>query len=82
MNGDRLTAAVALAEVVALQHASDGVPGREPDQPCSIHAPHPAGIELDPRLVGIENLEDLRLVGLGVGLDLLGRKRRTRGVLA
>ena len=39
----------------------------------------PLAVEADFGLVAIENLEDLRLVGLGVGVDLLAGERRARG---
>src|SRR5690606_13410071 len=58
---DRLAALVALAEIVALQHASDGMPCGKLDQTRSAHFVHPAGIELDARALRIEDLEDLLL---------------------
>ncbi len=40
----------------------------------------PFGVVTDLGLFGIEDLEDLLLVGLGVGCDLLGRQRLARDV--
>ena len=40
----------------------------------------PAGVEVDAGALAVEDLEHLRLVGPGVGLHLLGRERRARGV--
>ena len=54
----------------------------ELDQAGRVHAAHPGRVELDARLALIEDLEDLLFIGLGVGLDLLGRQWRPRGVLA
>ena len=83
MDGDRLAGLVALGEVVALEHARDGVLRGELDHvraSCSL----PSQRELKSTWVrlAVEDLEDLRLVGAGVGLDLLGRERRARGVAA
>ena len=39
----------------------------------------PFAVEADFGLVAVENLEDLRLVGFGVGVDLLAGERRARG---
>ena len=50
------------------------------DEPRGVHAAEPARIEIDARLLAIEDLEDLLLVGPGVRFDLLARQRRTRRV--
>ena len=49
-------------------------------RPAARHAAEPARIEIHARLLAIEDLEDLLLVGLRVGLDLLARQRRARRV--
>jgi hypothetical protein len=77
---DRLPALVALGEIVALEHARDGVPGRELDQPAAVIDAHPARVEIHARPRRVEDLEDLRLVGARIRLDFLGRERRSRRV--
>ena len=73
---------VALGEIVALQDARHGVFRAQPDHVFEAQLVQPFAVEADLGFFRIENLEDLRLVGLGVGLDLLARQRRTRGVAA
>src|SRR5690606_3160359 len=79
---DRLAALVALAEIVALQHASDGMPCGKLDQTRSAHFVHPAGIELDARALRIEDLEDLLLIGRRIRLDFFRRQSRAGRVAA
>ena len=80
MDRDRLIALVALREVVALEHARDRVTPGDFDETRGVHAAEPARIEIDARLVAIQDLEDLLLVGLRVRLDLVARERRPRRV--
>jgi len=79
---DREIAPVALAEVVPLQHPRDGVARREPDHAGRAQLLHPGGIERDLGALRVQDPEDLLAVGAGVGLDRLGRERRTGRVLA
>ena len=73
---------VAALEVVALEHSRDRMFRRKLDQTCRTEWLHPARVELQPRALGIENLVDLRLVGLGIRRNLVFGQRRPRGVLA
>jgi hypothetical protein len=58
-------------EIVPLQHAGHGVLGRQLDEARGVHGLPPGGVEADLGLLGIQDLENLCLVGAGVGLDLL-----------
>src|SRR5262249_12716024 len=66
----------------ALEHARDRPSRSKPDQPGSPELVRPLGVEEDLGAIGIENLEDLILVGLRVVQDLLARKRRARFFLS
>ena len=68
---DRLAAVEALAEVAPLEHLRDVVRRRQLDQPVASEGNQPAAVEFDHGLHRIEQLEDLRLVRLGVALDLV-----------
>ena len=76
------TALEARLEVVALEHAGDGVARGQLDEALRSQLAQPAAVEVDDCLVGIEDLEDLLLVGLGVGLEFLARHRRAQLVAA
>ena len=69
----------ALVEVFALQHLRDRELGRQPDEAFEAELAQPLAVEAHLGLVAVEDLEDLRLVGLGVLVDLLARERRPRG---
>ena len=75
---DRLPALEALLEVAALQHLRHVVLRRQPDPSGAAQRLEPLAVEADLRLRRVEDLEDLRLVGLGVAVDLLLRQRRPR----
>ena len=75
---NRLAGLVPLLEVAPLEHLRHVVARSEPDQPVGAERAQPAGIEVDHGLVAIEDREDLRFVGLGVGRDFIDRQRRTR----
>ena len=79
---DRLPGLVALGEIVALEHAGDRVLGRELDHARGAHGAEPPGIEVNDGLFGVQDLEDLVLVGPGVGLHFLRGQARAGGVLA
>jgi hypothetical protein len=67
-------------EVLALQHLRNREFGGQPDKALEAQREQPFAVEADFGLGRIEDLEDLRLVGLGVGVDLLAGERRTRPV--
>jgi hypothetical protein len=63
--------AVALLEVVALQQPGHGVAAGEAHELVDGHGPEPLAVEADDGLVRVQQLEDLALVGLGVGQHLV-----------
>lgn len=77
VQGDGRVFAVTLGEVVALHHAGQRVAGAQTDEVGGGEVVEPAGVEFHDRLFGIEDLEDLFLIGFGVGDDLFGGQRRT-----
>ncbi|MCY1419856.1 hypothetical protein D9M71_354560 [compost metagenome] len=82
MDGDRLVGAVALAEVIAFEHASNGVLRRQANEVRRAQLVHPGGVEGHLGPGRIEDLEHLSLVGLGIIQDLLTGQRRASGALA
>ena len=82
VHADRLLFLEALVEVLALEHLRDGELGGQADEAFVVELEEPLGVVADFGLVAVENLEDLRLVGFGVGVELLAGERRTRGVAA
>ena len=80
VHADRRAGLEALVEVVALHHPRHGVLGRQLDHAARAERVAPLAVvaDLGPRRV--EHQAGLRVVGLGVGLDLLARQRRPRGV--
>ena len=82
MDGDRLPALVAVAEILALQHAGDGMLGGQTDQFAGAHGAHPATVEHDQGLFRMQNLENLLLVGFGVLDHLVAGKRLAGHILA
>ena len=78
---DRLVRPVALAEIVALEHARDRVARRQADHALRAELVRPLRVKQDLRLVGIEDLERLLPVRRRVRLDLLAGERRARLVL-
>ena len=79
---DGLTCVQAAAEVLPLHHARQGVVRAEPHHVLTRELPQPLGVEAHLGALGVENLEDLLLVGLGVGQNFLARQRRAGGVAA
>jgi hypothetical protein len=76
---------IALHEMIypiALEHLRDGELRHELDHVVVVQLVEPLGVVADLGLFGIEDLENLLLVGLGVGGDLLGRQRLARDVAA
>ena len=78
VHGDGLSAVVPLAELAPLEHLRDVVVAASLISPSLPSGNQPAAVELDDRLHRVEQLEDLRLVGLGVALDF-GRRERQAG---
>src|ERR1700712_4892501 len=82
MDSDRLVRLVTLVEIIALEHARYGVLGGQANEISRTELIHPSGVESHFGLGRIENLENLRLVGLGVVQDLLASQRRASSALA
>ena len=70
-DGDALAAFVTLFEVVALQHPRHVVLGGQLDQSVGPQGVEPGGVEHQLRLLGVEDLEGLLLIGLGISPDRL-----------
>ena len=62
--------------MAALEHLGYVVASGQADPALSGERPHPAAVELDDRSGRVQQLEDLRLVSLGVLFDLFPRERR------
>ena len=73
MQRDRLLFLEALVEVFALQHLRDGELRRQANDAFVAQLVEPLAVEAHFGLLAIEDLEDLRLVGFGVVVDLLAR---------
>ena len=82
VHGDRLLAREALGEIVALEHARDGVLRGELDHARGAERLAPFGVVADLGACGIEHLGRLCVISRGVGLDLLARQRRAHVVAA
>ena len=80
MDADRLLFLETLVEVLALEHLRDGELGGEADEGFEVELEQPLGVVADFGLLPVENFEDLRLVGFGVGVELAAGERRTGGV--
>ena len=76
MDRDRRAVLHALGEIVALEQAGHGVLRRQPDHVRKPQRCEPFAVEPDLGLFGIEDLENLLAVGLGIALDLFAGKRR------
>ena len=82
MQGDGGVGLVALREVVTLEDAGDRELGAQLQQALQIELEDPVRVVDDGGLLGVEHVERLLDVGLGVGLDLLLGELGTRRVLA
>src|SRR5208282_4136115 len=69
----------ALMEIFALEHLRNRVLCTQPNEILSTELREPAAVEIDHRFFCAKNFENLRLVGLGILLDLLAGERRARG---
>src|SRR5437879_6999135 len=78
MHGDRLLGMEALVEVLALEHLRDRVLRRQAYEIFRGELREPTAVEIHHGLFRTENLEYLRLVGLGVLRNLLPRQGRPR----
>ncbi len=70
VDADRLLFLEALVEVFALEHLRDGELGGEAHEGFEVELEEPLGVVANLGLFRVENLEDLRLVGFGVGVEL------------
>ncbi len=82
VDGDRLLAVEALAEVFALKHARYRVLRGEFDHVGGSHRPEPFAVETNFGLCPIQHLEHLIGVGLRIGLHIRWRQRLPCDVLA
>ncbi|MDT4875640.1 hypothetical protein FQZ97_1110200 [compost metagenome] len=82
MDGNRLVGRVALAEVVALEHTGNGVLRSQTDKVGRRQLIHPGGVERHLGFRRIEDLEHLRLIGLGIRQHLITRQRWSGCTLA
>ena len=76
MQRDGLLRGVAFGEIVAFQDARHGELARQPQEIGEGELPEPVRVAPQLGLVGVEDLERLRNIGLGVGVDLLDAQRR------
>ncbi len=80
VDADRLLFLEALVEVLAFEHLRDGELCGQTHERFVIEFEQPLGVVANFGLFLVENLEDLRLVGFGVGVELLAGERRAGGV--
>ncbi len=73
---NRLARVVPLAEVAPFEHLRDVIARRQPNPVVTRHRAEPAAVEVHHGLHGVEQLEHLPLVGLGVRVDGLACERR------
>ena len=72
----------ALVKVLALQHLRDSEFRGQADHPLEAQLVQPLGVVADLGLFGVENLENLLLVGFGVRVDLFAGQRLAGDVAA
>src|SRR5580698_5314148 len=77
MDGNRFFFAETLVKILALKKLRNCVLRHQPDEIVCGELSHPSTVEVDDCFLWIENLKDLRFVGLGILFDLLARERRT-----
>ena len=70
MNRDGLLGCHPFGKIITLEHARYRVSGGQPHPFLGGQGPQPAIVEIDNGLLGIQNLEDLFLVGFRVFQDL------------
>src|SRR5438270_8376873 len=78
MDGDTLFVLEALMKILALEHPRDRDLGCKLDEVRRSEFREPSIVEIDDGFFRIQDLEHLRLVSLGILLDLFTRERRTR----
>ena len=78
VDADRLVGFEAFLELIALQHARHRVLAGELDEAGGAQLLEPGGVELEPRLALVENLERLLPVGFGILEDLFTGGLRPR----
>jgi hypothetical protein len=82
VNGDGDALFEALAEIITLEQASDGVFRAEVNHIFEGEPREPFAVEPNLRLLWIENLEDLLFVSGSVAIDLITRHRGARNIAA
>ena len=82
MEADGLLGLEALVKLVALEHLRDGEVRGEADRAARSRACRATRSCSGPRCFFVEDLEDLLLVGFGVGVDLLAGERLAGDVAA
>ncbi len=76
VDGNRFPVLVALGKIVALEDAGHRIGGGQLDDLHRRHDAEPARVEIDHRFFRVKELENLFLVGLGIGGDLFPAQRR------
>src|SRR5437879_3753586 len=66
VDADGLLVAIALLEIIALEHPGHAVVRAQMDELLGRHPVHPPAVEIDDGPLGIQDFVDLALVGLGV----------------
>ena len=77
---DRLFRFIALVKLIPLKHLRDGKVRRQSNRSLKPQLVEPFGIESYLGLIAIQNLENLRLVGFGILVDLLPSQRLARHI--
>src|SRR5687767_8111680 len=80
MKAARAAAPQPFREIVAFKHLGQRDLGGQAYEILSLKSVQPFVVVLDDRLFGIQQLEDLRFIGFGVGLYLLASERRASRV--
>ena len=68
----------ARAEVFALEHAGEAVVAADADDVVAGKFVEPLGVVADFGFLRVEEFEDLREIGFGVGVDFFAGERRAR----
>ncbi len=81
MQGDGFAGLHALGEIITFEHLGQSEPRGQADPALPCEVAEPFAVEADPGLLRIQDLEDLGLVGLGIGQDFCPAEGRARGLL-